>query len=208
MPTVKVYDLNGEVTGELELSERVFGAEVNSALLHQAVVTFEANQRAGTASTKTRGEVRGGGRKPWRQKGTGRARQGSIRAPHWRHGGVVFGPKPRDFSMRFPQKMRQAAIRQALSAKLRDQELVVVQDFNLPEAKTRVVKGMLDRLGLGTNALLVTAESNEGLKRSARNIQKVVTTTTQSLNAYLLLRHAHVVLDRAAVAAVEEALGR
>ncbi|CAB1129947.1 ribosomal protein L4 [Candidatus Hydrogenisulfobacillus filiaventi] len=208
MPTVKVYDLNGEVTGELELSDRVFGAEVNPALLHQAVVTFEANQRAGTASTKTRGEVRGGGRKPWRQKGTGRARQGSIRAPHWRHGGVVFGPKPRDYSLRFPRKMRQAAIRQALSAKLRDQELVVVQAFDLPEAKTRVVKGMLERLGLGTNALLVTAEANEALKRSARNFQKVATTTTQSLNAYILLRHARVVMDRAAVAAVEEALGR
>jgi large subunit ribosomal protein L4 len=207
MPTVPIYNLDGETVGEMELSERVFATPVNPHLLHQAVVTFLRNQRAGTASTKTRAEVRGGGRKPWKQKGTGRARQGSIRAPHWRGGGVVFGPKPRDYSTQLPKKMRQAAIRQALSAKLQDGELKVVDSLSLPAIKTKQVVGALQRLGVGDNALLVTAGPEETLKLSARNLPAVETATANQLNAYVLLKHAQVVLARSAVEAIEEVFG-
>ncbi|NMP22019.1 50S ribosomal protein L4 [Sulfobacillus harzensis] len=203
MPTVNVYNLAGEVVGEMELSERVFEAPVNPALLHQAVLVHQANQRSGQADTKTRSEVSGGGRKPWRQKGTGRARAGTTRAPHWRHGGVVFGPHPRDYSMRFPKKMRRAAIRQALSAKLRDQELVVVDSLKLDQVKTRLLAQALDKLNLGRNVLLITAEPEETIKLSARNFKDVRATTAQSLDAYNLLKYHRLVLDRSAVEAVE-----
>ena len=203
MPTVNVYNLAGEVVGEMELSERVFEASMNPALLHQAVVVHQANQRTGRADTKTRSEVRGGGRKPWRQKGTGRARAGTTRAPHWRHGGVVFGPHPRDYSMRFPKKMRRAAIRQALSAKLRDQELIVVDHLKLDQVKTRLLAEALDKLNLGRNVLLVTAQPEESIKLSARNFKDVRATTAQSLDAYNLLKYHRLVLDRSAVEAVE-----
>lgn len=208
MPTVNVYNLDGEVVGEMTLSDRVFAAPINPALLHQAVVTYEANQRAGTASTKTRAMVRGGGRKPWRQKGTGRARAGSTRAPHWRHGGVVFGPHPRDFSRRFPKKMRQAAIRQALTARLLDAGLMIVDSFALPEARTRHLVSALDRLNAGRNVLIVTARPEETLKLSARNLKDVKTTTADSLNVYNLLRYHRLLMDRGAVAAVEGVFGR
>lgn len=203
MPTANVYNLAGDVVGEMELSERVFGAPMNTALLHQAVVVHQANQRSGTADTKTRSEVRGGGRKPWRQKGTGRARAGTTRAPHWRHGGVAFGPHPRDFSMDFPKKMRRAAIRQALSAKLRDQELLIVDSLKLSEVKTRLLVEALDRLQVGRNVLFITAEPEASLKLSARNFKEVHATTAQSLDAYSLLKYHRLVLDRSAVEAVE-----
>jgi large subunit ribosomal protein L4 len=207
MPTVPVYNLEGETVGEMELSERVFQAPVNTALLHQAVVTYLRNQRIGSANTKTRAEVRGGGRKPWRQKGTGRARQGSIRAPHWRGGGVVFGPKPRDYSTQLPQKMRQAAIRQALSAKLASGELKVVDSLHLPAIKTKQVVAALEKLGAGDNALLVTATPDPNLKLSARNLPQVETATYNALNAYVLLKHRQVVLAKNAVEAIEEVFG-
>ncbi len=206
MPTVNVYNLAGEVVGEMELSERVFEAPINGALLHQAVVVHQANQRTGRAETKTRSQVRGGGRKPWRQKGTGRARAGTTRAPHWRHGGVVFGPHARDYSMRFPKKMRRAAIRQALSAKLRDQELLVVDSLKLSETKTRFVAETLDRLNLGRNVLFITAQPEDALKLSVRNFKDVRATTAQSLDAYSLLKYHRLVLDRSAVEAVEGVL--
>ncbi|MHB1956120.1 MAG: 50S ribosomal protein L4 [Sulfobacillus sp.] len=208
MPTVNVYDLQGQVVGEMELSERVFAAPVNLSLLHQAVVAYEANQRTGRADTKTRGEVRGGGRKPWRQKGTGRARAGTTRAPHWRHGGVVFGPHPRDFSLNFPRKMRQAALRQALSAKLADSEFLVVNSLALPEIKTRQVVELVHKLDLGTNVLFVTAEPEATLKLSTRNFQDIKTTTAQSLSVYNLLKYHRIVFDQDAVKAVEEVFGR
>lgn len=203
MPTVNVYNLSGEVVGEMELSERVFESPVNIALLHQAVVVHQANQRAGRAETKTRSQVRGGGRKPWRQKGTGRARAGTTRAPHWRHGGVAFGPHARDFSMKFPRKMRRAAIRQALSAKFRDQELTIVDSLKTSESRTRLMLEALDKLQLGRNVLFVTAEPENGLKLSVRNLKDVTTTTAQSLNVYNLLKYHRLVLDKSAVAAVE-----
>jgi large subunit ribosomal protein L4 len=207
MPTVPVYNLEGETVGEIELSDKVFQASVNTALLHQAVVTYLRNQRTGTASTKTRAMVRGGGKKPWRQKGTGRARQGSIRAPHWRGGGVVFGPHPRDYSTQLPQKMRQAAIRQALSAKLTNGELKVVESLELPSIKTKQVVDLLQKLALGDNTLLITADREENLKLSARNLPKVETATANRLNAYMLLKHPQVVLAKGAVAAIEEVFG-
>lgn len=208
MPTVNVYDLEGQIVGELQLSDKVFGSPINHALLHQAIVTFEANQRAGTADTKTRSQVRGGGRKPWRQKGTGRARAGTIRAPHWRHGGVVFGPHPRDFSMKFPRKMRRAALRQALSAKLASDELRVVKELTIPEIKTKHVLKALDTLGVGRNVLFITSRPNENWKLAARNFGHVHTITTDNLNAYNLLRYHRIVLDTDAVARVEEVFGR
>ncbi|MDA8195485.1 MAG: 50S ribosomal protein L4 [Thermaerobacter sp.] len=207
MPVVNVYNLDGQVVGEVTLSDRVFAAPVNPGLLHQAVVAYEANQRAGTASTKTRAQVRGGGRKPWRQKGTGRARAGTSRAPHWRHGGVVFGPHPRDFSLKFPRKMRQAALRQALSARLERNELMVVDSMALPLAKTRELLAVLDRLQLGRNVLLVTAKPDQTVKLSARNIQDVKATTADSLNVYNLLKFHRLVLDRAAVESIEGVFG-
>lgn len=203
MPTVNVYNLAGDVVGELELSERVFNAPLNEALLHQAVVAHLANQRAGRASTKTRSEVRGGGRKPWRQKGTGRARAGTTRAPHWRHGGVVFGPHPRDFSVKFPRKMRRAAIRQALSAKLRDAELMVIDSLNLDQAKTRLMAEVMDRLNLGRNVLFITKAPEDLLKLSVRNFKDVHATTADSVNAYSLLKYHRLVLDQGAVQTLE-----
>lgn len=203
MPTINVYNLAGEVVGEMELSDQVFDAPLNKALMHQAVVAYLANQRAGRANTKTRSQVRGGGRKPWRQKGTGRARAGTTRAPHWRHGGVAFGPHPRDFSQAFPKKMRRAAIRQALSAKLRDQELMVIDNLSLNEAKTKRMVETLDTLKLGRNVLFVTAAPQEMLKLSVRNFKDIQTTTAGSLNAYNLLKYHRLVLDRSAVEAVE-----
>ncbi len=208
MPTVTVYGHDGKPLEEMDLSARVFEAPVNINLLHQAVVIYQQNQRAGTASTKTRAMVRGGGRKPWKQKGTGRARQGSIRAPQWRHGGVAFGPHPRSYAGKLPHKMRQAAIRQALSAKLRDGELTVVADFAYPQVKTRQVADTLRNLNLEPNALLISRGANENLKLSARNLPRVETASTEALNAYTLLKHQYVVLDKDAVAAIEEVFGR
>ncbi len=208
MPTVTVKDIAGNAVGELELSDKVFGATVSIPLLHRVVTAYMANQRLGNADTKTRAEVRGGGRKPWRQKGLGRARAGTTRAPQWRHGGVVFGPHPRDFSQTVPRRMRQAAIRQALSAKLRDQELMVVSEFNLEGPKTSGVLQMLGNLGTGLNVLLVSAKPEANAKLGMRNLKTAQMTTAQSLNAYTLLKYDHVVMDQEAVRMVEEVFGR
>ena len=207
MPQATVYNLAGEPVGEITLSDRVFEARVSSSLLHQAVVTFLRNQRTGSANTKTRAEVRGGGRKPWRQKGTGRARQGSRRAPHWTGGGVTFGPKPRDYSTQLPRKVRQAAIRQALSAKLKSGELRVVDSLELPSVKTKQVVSALDKLQVGDNVLFILGTPSENFKLSARNLPKVETATANRLNVYVLLKHVQVVLARDAVAAIEEVFG-
>lgn len=207
MPIAKVYNLAGDVVGEVELSDRVFAATVNGPLLHQAVVAYEANQRSGLAQTKTRANVRGGGRKPWRQKGTGRARAGSTRAPHWRHGGVAFGPHPRDYTQKFPRKMRRAAIRQALSSRMNLSELVVFDNLNMDKPRTRDIIEALNRLDIGKNVLIVTRRPVENLKLSVRNLPDVKATTADSLNVYSLLKYHRVVLDRDAVSAVEEVFG-
>lgn len=211
MPRVPVYNTQGERVGEIELSETVFGAPVKPALMHQAVVMYLANQRRGTAATKTRGMVSGGGRKPWRQKGTGRARQGSIRAPHWRKGGVVFGPQPRDYSQAMPKKARRAALRSALSAKVADGELIVLEglsELGLERPRTKEFAALVKRLDLeGKRPLFVLARPDLTLYLSARNLPDVDTEYVDRLNVYKVLRHGHVVLAREAVDRVEEVLG-
>ncbi len=204
MPKVDVYDLSGQIVGQRELLDTVFAVPVNRSLLHQAVVAFQANQRSGTADTKRRSDVRGGGRKPWRQKGTGRARAGTTRSPLWRHGGVTFGPHPRDYTQKFPRKMRRAAIRQALSAKLDAAELKVVTKLTFGERRTKQVAELLRTLDLGTNVLFITAQPDENFKASARNFKNVHTVTTDSLNVYSLLRYHRIVFDEDAIARVEE----
>ncbi len=205
MPKVAVYDMDGQVVGEIELSDRVFGAEVNEALLHQAIVMYQANQRQGTSATKTRGLVSGGGRKPWRQKGTGRARQGSTRAPNWRGGGTVFGPTPRDYRQAMPQKARQAALRSALSAKVAAGEVLVLDQLAIAEPKTKMMARVLGNLQVG-KALIVTPAAEANVTLSTRNLPGVGLALADSLNAYKVLVHDKLVITRAAVNRLEEAL--
>ncbi len=186
--------------------DSVFGLPVNGALIHQAAVRYEANQRLGTRDTKTRGEVAGGGAKPYRQKGTGRARQGSTRAPHYRKGGVVFGPHPRDFRQRMPVKMRRQALRSALSGKLADAELLVVQDFALDEAKTKLMAAALNALGTTRTVVLVTSDPDPVVIRSASNIKGVRTVPAATLNIGDVLKHRHLVMTVDAVRRVEDRL--
>lgn len=203
---VSVRNLAGDVVGTIDVLDSVFGVPVNPPLIYQAAVRYEANQRQGTRDTKTRGEVVGGGAKPYRQKGTGRARQGSIRAPHYRKGGVVFGPHPRDFSQRMPLKMRRAALRSALSGKLADNELLVVDSLTLPEPKTRLMVEALHRLGIDRTAVLVTGALDPLVIRSARNIPGVDITYASVLNIGDVLKHRYLVMTVEAVRQVEARL--
>lgn len=206
MPKVAVYDTQGQQVSEIELKDSVFGLEPNPHLLHEAVVAYLANQRRGTHDTKTRAEVRGGGRKPWRQKGTGRARQGSIRAPHWRKGGVAFGPHPRSYRIELPKKVRRLALKQALSSKVRDGELVVIDQYSLEAPKTRAVAGLLSAFG-ADRALIVTENGDINVYKSARNIPNTSALAARDLNTYQVLRAPKVIITRDAVAVVEEVLG-
>jgi large subunit ribosomal protein L4 len=209
MPTVDVVDLNNQKVGELELSDQVFGAEVNEALLYEAVRHYQAGLRRGTAKTKTRHEVRGSGKKLWKQKGTGRARTGSIRSPLWRHGGTVHGPIVRDYSYKLPQKMQLGALRSALSAKLRDGELKIVQAFALTDHKTKTVADALRRLEASKKVLLVDNDSeNRNLQLGARNLDGVTLVPSRDVNAYHLLGHNHVFLSEAAARKLSEALSK
>ena len=208
MPRVPVYNTAGEAVGEVELRDDVFGVEVNEPLMHSAVVMYLANQRVGTAFTRTRAEVRGGGRKPWRQKGTGLARHGSIRSPLWRKGGVAFGPRPRDHRIRMPRKARRNALKSALSAKVRANQLYVLDRLELEAPRTREVARILRNLRLTGRTLLVTAGVDPRVYKSSRNIQGVSTTPAPDLNAYQVLSHDRLVMTRDAVARVEEVLGR
>ncbi|HHW13385.1 MAG TPA: 50S ribosomal protein L4 [Firmicutes bacterium] len=205
MPTVSVVNVKGEKVGEVVLPDAVFAVEVNEGLMHDAVVAHLASQRRGTHDTKTRGEVSGGGRKPWRQKGTGRARQGSIRAPQWTGGGTVFGPTPREYGYRLPKKMRRLALKSALSAKTAAGEIVVLDELKLPEAKTKEMAAVLNRLG-AENALVVTAAPDTTLHLASRNIPGVKTMTADGLNVYDILNHARLVMTREAVDRVGEVL--
>lgn len=207
MPKVAVYNKEGATVGEITLSDAVFGAEVNNGLLHEVVQMYLANQRQGTSDTKTRAEVAGGGRKPWRQKGTGRARQGSTRAPHWRHGGIVFGPHPRAFGWTMPKKARRAALRQALSAKVAAGELIVVESFDLEAPKTKDVVSLLKNLNAAQKPFIVTAEGNTNVYKSARNIPGVNSNAARNLNVYEVLNAGKLVITKDAVAKVEEVLG-
>ena len=233
MPNIKVFDMTGKEVGEMTLSEKVFGAEVNAAVLHAAVRTYLMNQRQGTQSTLTRTEVSGGGKKPWRQKGTGRARQGSTRAPQWTHGGVALGPKPRDYRLAMNKKAKKVAIRSALSAKVAAGELIVVDNITLDAFKTAEMVKMLKALGcqkevtknykvttitdgqvvrekktrtavVAQKALVVLPEVNKFVVKSCANIPGVVTTLSSTINVYEVLNAEKVVMTRAAVEKLEE----
>ena len=206
MPSVDVLDLNNQKVGTLDLSDAVFGAEVNDALIYEAVRWQLASQRAGTHKVKSRAEVQGSGKKLWKQKGTGRARMGSIRSPLWRHGGTVNGPVPRDYSYKLPRKMLLGALRSALSAKLRDGELAVIQEFNIADHKTKTMQGVLVRLGLARTALIVDSGDNRNLSLGARNLQGVKLVRPREVSVYDLLGHQRVLLTTAAAQKLSEAL--
>ena len=203
MPTVAVFDMTGKKTGEMELNEAVFGIEPNMAVVHAAVKNYLANQRQGTQSTLTRAEVRGGGIKPWRQKGTGRARQGSTRAPQWRHGGVVFAPKPRDYTIRVNRKVKRLAMKSALSSKVLDQDLIVFDALNLEAPKTKEMVKVLNAVDV-KKALIVLAAPDETVERAARNIPGVKTTLVGTLNVYEILKYQKLILTKASAQKIEE----
>ena len=203
MPTVKVYNMAGQQTGEMELNAAVFGIEPNVPAMHAAVKNYLANCRQGTQSTLTRSEVRGGGIKPWRQKGTGRARQGSTRAPQWTHGGIVFAPKPRDYSYVLNKKVKRLALKSALSAKAASGDILVVDGLKLDEVKTKAMKGFLDSIQAG-KSVVITPEVEKNVVLSARNIPGVVTTTAKVLSVYDIVNAGKFIVDKAALAVIEE----
>lgn len=207
MPKVAVFNMAGAQVGEMELSDNVFGIEPNEAVVHQVVKAQLANRRQGTAATKTRGQVRGGGRKPWRQKGTGRARAGTRRSPLWKGGGVVFGPHPRDCSVRLPRKVRRLALKSVLSDKVINCEMVVIDDLHFEEPKTRQMAEVLDALKVFEKALVVTADGNSNIVKSARNIPGVKPVRADFINVYDLLAYDKLVITKDAVAMVEEVYG-
>ena len=204
MPKVDVYNMQGKKVSDVELSEAVFGIEPNENIVHSALVNYLANQRQGTQSTKTRAEVSGGGRKPWRQKGTGRARQGSIRAPQWIKGGIALGPKPRSYSYRINKKEKQLAIRSLLSAKVLDNELTVVDKLEVEEAKTKVMAKALTDLKVEGKALIILADRNDNVLRSSRNIEGVKTIELNTINVFDLLNCNKLVLPLDTVKKLEE----
>ena len=204
MPKIEVYDINGKKVKEVELKNEVFGIEPNEAVVHSVLVNFLANQRQGTQSTKTRSEVSGGGRKPWRQKGTGRARQGSIRAPHWVGGGIALGPKPRSYSYKLNKKERRLAIKSCLSSKVIENELTVVDKFEFNAIKTKEVAKMLNSLKLEGKTLILLPEKNEIIQKSARNIKGVKTLSVNTINAYDLVNYKNLVVTLDTVKRLEE----
>lgn len=204
MPKVDVYNMQGKKVSDVELSEAVFGIEPNENIVHSALVNYLANQRQGTQSTKTRAEVSGGGRKPWRQKGTGRARQGSIRAPQWIKGGIALGPKPRSYSYRINKKEKQLAIRSLLSAKVLDNELTVVDKLEVEETKTKVMAKALTDLKVEGKTLIILADRNDNVLRSSRNIEGVKTIELNTINVFDLLNCNKLVLPLDTVKKLEE----
>jgi large subunit ribosomal protein L4 len=204
MPKVALYDITGSQVGDIELSDGIFGVEVNTHVMYEAVKNYLANQRQGTQSAKTRAEVRGGGRKPWRQKGTGRARQGSIRAPQWKGGGVVFAPKPRDYSYAIPKKVKRLALKSALSSKVQDNEIIVVDKLVLEQAKTKELVKVLKNLNSGKKTLVLIPERDEAVVRAAANIPGVKTAYVNTINVYDILNCDSFLITREAVNKVEE----
>ena len=204
MLKTNVYNMSGELVGEIELSEAVFGVAVNESVVHDVVKNHLANRRQGTQSALTRAEVSGGGRKPWRQKGTGRARQGSTRAPQWTHGGIVFAPKPRDYSYTLNKKAKRLALKSALSAKAQETNLVVIDSIKMDAPKTAEFAKFLKAVGCDTKALVVTAEADMNVVKSGRNIPGVVTTSATLLSVYDLVNANQLVIDMAALATIEE----
>ena len=204
MPKIEVYDINGKKVKEVELKNEVFGIEPNEAVVHSVLVNFLANQRQGTQSTKTRSEVSGGGKKPWRQKGTGRARQGSIRAPQWIKGGIALGPKPRSYKYTVNKKERQLAIKSLLSSKVLENELVVVENLPLKEIKTKEMARILNNLKVEGKAVILLPEKDEVVQKSARNIEGVKTLQVGTINVYDLLKHKNLVVTEDTVKKLEE----
>ena len=204
MATVKVFDMTGSAVSETELKDEIFGIEPNVSVMHAVVLNYLANQRQGTQSTLTRTEVRGGGRKPWRQKGTGHARQGSIRAPQWTHGGVAIGPKPRSYRYTLNKKVRRLAMKSALSTKVQEGNLIVLDTLTMDEFKTKTIKNMLNALGVEKKALIVTAEAEPKVYRSANNIPGVKTATVGTLNVYDILNGGKFIAPKNAIAKIEE----
>lgn len=204
MPKVNVYNMLGEQVGEIELNDQIFGIEVNQHVVYEVVKNQLANKRQGTQSAKTRAEVRGGGRKPWRQKGTGRARAGSIRAPHWTGGGVAFAPKPRDYSYKVPKKVKRLAMKSALTSKVENNEIIVIDELNFDAPKTKEMVNLLNKLNADKKALIVTTEKNENVVRSANNIATVQTTVVNNLNVYDILKYNSFIITKDAVRKVEE----
>lgn len=203
MPTVGLFNKEGQKVGDIQLSEDIFAAPINTYTMHQVVVAQLANKRQGTQSAKTRAEVSGGGIKPWRQKGTGRARQGSTRSPQWIHGGIVFAPKPRDYSMSIPKKMRRVALKSALSSKVADNNIIVLESLELAAPKTKEVVAMLNAFGV-KKTLIVTAEVNENAYKSARNIEGVEIMPVNNINVYDLLKYEKFIVTKDAVSKIEE----
>ncbi len=204
MPNVSVFDMNGKKVSDLALAESVFGIEPNSYAMHLCVVNYLANQRQGTQSTRTRSEVSGGGKKPWKQKGTGRARQGSTRAPQWTHGGIAHGPKPREYGFSINKKVRRLAMKSAFSSKVAAEELVVLDDLKLDAIKTKEVVKVLTALETGKKVLVVLPENNDVLYRSARNIAGVKVSTVNTLNVYDILNCDTMLVLKDSIAKIEE----
>lgn len=203
MATVSVYNMEGKEVGTMDLNDAVFGVEVNEHLVHMAVVAQLANKRQGTQKAKTRSEVSGGGRKPWRQKGTGHARQGSTRAPQWTGGGVVFAPTPRDYTIRLNKKEKRLALKSALTSRVQEQKFIVLDELKFDEIKTKKMQAVLDALKV-SKALVVLNENDEKVVKSARNIENVQTALTNTINVYDILKYNTVIVTKAAVATIEE----
>ena len=208
MPNVKLYDMKAKEIGTLELSDALFNAEYNEAVIHQAVVARLANERQGTKSTLTRSEVRGGGAKPWRQKGTGRARQGSIRSPQWIKGGVVFAPKSRDFSKKMNNKAKAVALLSALSQKIRDDEVIFVDQIQVAQPKTKEMAAFLKAFNLEKTVLLVMDNNDESVLRASANIAKISTLPVDQINTYDVVKNAKIVISKQAVQQIEEVYGK
>lgn len=204
MPKVALYNIQGDKIGDIDIADEVFGVEVRPEVMHTAVVNYLANQRQGTASTLTRAEVSGGGRKPWRQKGTGRARHGSIRSPLWRKGGITFGPKPRSFKYRLPKKQRRFAIKSAFSSKVAQDELIVLESLTMEAPKTKEMVKILQDLKADKKSLIVLASKDENVEKSARNIPGVKAINVSNINIYDILNHENLIMTKEAIRKVEE----
>ncbi len=204
MPKLDMLNVSGQTVGEIELNDNIFGIEVNQHVLHEAVKNYLANQRQGNQSAKTRSEVRGGGRKPWRQKGTGRARQGSIRSPQWVGGGVVFAPKPRDYSYKLPKKVKRLAMKSALSLKVQSGEIIILDELTMDAPKTKDMINILKNINSSKKTLIVLGEKDENVIKSASNIQGTNATLVNNLNVYDIMNHSTFVVTKEAVNKIEE----
>ena len=204
MPNIDIYNVNGEVVGNMELSENVFGIDVNENALHLVVKNQLANKRQGTQSTKTKSEVSGGGKKPWKQKGTGRARQGSIRSAQWIKGGIVLGPKPRSYRYTLPKKVRRLALKSALTSKVNGNEMLVLDELNFTEFKTKQMAEILNKLNVNESVLIVIEGCDKKVVNSARNIANVQTASVGTINVYDILKHNKLIMTKSAVSKVEE----